>query len=156
MYTEKTHIHFAGIGGIGMSGIATILKKQGYIISGCDLDINQQSVRLLRALGCTVHQGNNTPSCIDQSVNVLVYSSAINLNHPEIVAAHALGIPTIPRALMLAELMRTKYSIAVAGSHGKTTTTSIISHLLIEAGWDPTVIIGGHLKSISNNARIGD
>jgi UDP-N-acetylmuramate--alanine ligase len=155
MYNKKSHIHFVGIGGIGMSGIATILKQQGYTISGCDADVCQQSITNLKSIGCIVHQGNNTPACNDPSIDILVYSSAIHSNNPEILAAQARGIPTIPRALMLSELMRTKYSIAIAGAHGKTTTTSLISHILIEAQMDPPVIIGGHLKSISNNARIG-
>lgn len=154
-YKKMPHIHFVGIGGIGMSGIATILKHQGYMISGCDLDMDQASIKQLRALGCTVHQSNNTPGCHDDSIDILVYSSAVKQNNPEIVAAQQRGIPTIPRALMLAELMRTKHSIAIAGAHGKTTTTSLISHILIEANMDPTVIIGGHLKNISTNARLG-
>jgi UDP-N-acetylmuramate--alanine ligase len=155
MYNKKSHIHFVGIGGIGMSGIATILKQQGYTISGCDNDICQQSVYNLKNIGCTVHQGNNAAACHDPSIDILVYSSAIHGDNPEIMAAQARGIPTIPRALMLAELMRNKYSIAIAGAHGKTTTTSLISHILMEAQMDPTVIIGGHLTSISNNARMG-
>ncbi|HEV2601696.1 MAG TPA: UDP-N-acetylmuramate--L-alanine ligase [Candidatus Babeliales bacterium] len=156
MYKNKIHLHFVGIGGIGMSGIATILRHQGYIISGCDLNLDQQSVKNLINLGCTVFQGNNTESCHDTSIGVMVYSSAIQSSNPEIIAAQQRGIPTIPRALMLAELMRTKYSIAIGGSHGKTTTTSLISHILIAAEMDPTVIIGGHLKSISSNARFGE
>jgi len=155
VYKKKAHIHFVGIGGIGMSGIAKILKFQGYEISGCDVDLSQKSVKDLVSIGCTVHKGNNTPACHDKSIDILVYSSAIKLDNPEILAAQKRGIPTISRALMLAELMRTKYSIAIAGSHGKTTTTSILSHILIEAGVDPTVIIGGHLKNISTNARLG-
>ncbi len=155
MYKKKNHIHFIGIGGIGMSGIATILKSQGYIISGCDLDLEQKNIHDLISLGCTVYQGNNTEECQNPSIDILVYSSAIQKNNQEILAAQKRGIPTIPRALMLAELMRTKYSIAIAGSHGKTTTTSMISHILIEAQTDPTVIIGGHLKNISTNARFG-
>jgi len=149
MYTKnkKTHIHFVGIGGIGMSGIATILKHQGYIISGCDLELEQPSVKNLQKLGCTIFSGNNTNECADKSIDILVYSSAIEADNAEILAAQKNSIPTIPRALMLAELMRTKYSIAIAGSHGKTTTTSLISHILIEAKMDPTVIIGGHLKN---------
>lgn len=154
-YKKTPHIHFVGIGGIGMSGIAIILHHLGYRVSGCDLDTNQPSIQKLQALGCMVYQGNNTPLCHDQSIDILVYSSAILANNPEIVAAQERGIPTIPRALMLAELMRTKHSIAVAGSHGKTTTTSLISHILIEANMDPTVIIGGHLQNISTNARLG-
>src|SRR3990172_10239046 len=152
---KKGHVHFVGIGGIGMSGIAKILKYQGYTISGCDQDLHQQSVVDLQEIGCMVYKGNNTPQCHDDSIDVLVYSSAIRQNNPELVAAQQRGIPTIARALMLAELMRTKYSIAIAGAHGKTTTTSLISHILIEAQMDPTVIIGGHLKNISTNARFG-
>lgn len=155
MYNKKTHIHFVGIGGIGMSGIATILRQQGYTISGCDADINQKSIDNLNAIGCIISQGNNAPACHDPSIDILVYSSAIKADNPELLAAQARGIPTIPRALMLAELMRTKYSIAIAGMHGKTTTTSLIAHILMEANLDPTVIIGGHLQSISNNARMG-
>lgn len=155
MYHKKAHIHFVGIGGIGMSGIATILKYQGYTISGCDLDHDQQSVKNLKNLGCMVFHGNNTLDCRDQNIDILVYSSAIQGHDPEIVSAQQRGIPTISRALMLAELMRTKYSIAIAGSHGKTTTTSLISHILMEAKLDPTIVIGGHLKNISTNARFG-
>jgi len=133
MYKKKVCIHFVGIGGIGMSGIATILRYQGYEISGCDLDLDQQSILNLRAIGCKVYQGNNTPLCKSKQIDILVYSSAINTQSSEIISAQKRGIPTIPRALMLAELMRTKYSIAIGGSHGKTTTTSLISHILIEA-----------------------
>ncbi len=155
MYNKKAHIHFVGIGGIGMSGIAKILKYQGYTISGCDQDMHQQSIYDLKAIGCNIYEGNNTPHCNDVTINILVYSSAINRHNPEILAAQQRGIPTIGRALMLAELMRTKYSIAIAGAHGKTTTTSLISHILIEAHKDPTVIIGGHLKNIATNANLG-
>jgi len=152
---KKTHIHLVGIGGIGMSGIATILHAQGYIISGCDIDLDQSSVKNLLSLGCAIYQGNNTVQCRNPTIDILVYSSALQENNPEIMQAQKRGIPTIGRALMLAELMRTKYSIAIAGSHGKTTTTSLISHILIEAQLDPTVIIGGHLKTISHTARLG-
>ncbi len=155
MYHKKIHIHFVGIGGIGMSGIAKILKNQGYNISGCDLDIEQRSIKELKKIGCEIIYGHNTQLCNDSSIDILVYSSAIKLSNPEIISAQQRGIPTIPRALMLAELMRTKYSIAIAGAHGKTTTTSMISHILIEAQMDPTVIIGGHLKNISENAQFG-
>lgn len=156
MYRKKGHIHFVGIGGIGMSGIATILKHQGYTISGCDADLAQPSISLLTQIGCTVYHGNNTPECHDSSIDILVYSTAIAAKNPEIIAAQDRGIPTIPRALMLAELMRTKYSVAIAGAHGKTTTTSLISHILMEAQMDPTIIIGGHLKNLSTNARMGE
>ncbi len=156
MYHRKAHIHFVGIGGIGMSGIATILHGQGYTISGCDRDLDQPSIQLLKGLGCTVYHGNNRTECHDTRIDILVYSSAIQQDNPEIIAAQQRGIPTIPRALMLAELMRTKYSVAIAGSHGKTTTTSLIAHILLESKLDPTIIIGGHLKTISTNARIGN
>ncbi len=152
---KKAHIHFLGIGGIGMSGIAKILHYQGYSISGCDSDLEQKSIEDLKQCGCTIYQGNDTPACHDPSIDILVYSSALKADNPEIIAAQQRGIPTIPRAVMLAEIMRTKYSIAIAGAHGKTTTTSLISHVLIEAACDPTVIIGGHLKNISANARLG-
>ena len=155
MYNNSAHIHFMGIGGIGMSGIAHILKNQGYTISGCDMDLDQISIKNLKALGCTIFEGNNTPACKTAKPDILVYSSAIRAHNPEIIAAQEAGIPTIPRALMLAELMRTKFSIAIAGAHGKTTTTSLIAHILIEAAMDPTVIIGGHLKNIASNARTG-
>lgn len=155
MYSKKAHIHFVGIGGIGMSGIAKILKYQGYHVSGCDLDIEQRSIKELTDLGCSISHGHNTQLCNDTSIDIVVYSSAVKLNNPEIVSAQQRGVPTIPRALMLAELMRTKYSIAIAGSHGKTTTTSMIAHILIEAQMDPTVIVGGHIKNISENAKFG-
>lgn len=155
MYKKKAHIHFIGIGGIGMSGIAKILRHQGYIVSGCDKNINQKSITELSLLGCAIYAGNNTVHCHDGTIDIIVYSSAISVSDNEIISAQNRGIPTIQRALMLAELMRTKYSIAIAGSHGKTTTSSLISHILIEANFDPTVIIGGHLINISTNARIG-
>jgi UDP-N-acetylmuramate--alanine ligase len=156
MYRKKSHIHFVGIGGIGMSGIAKILTYQGHTISGCDVDLDQQSIRELIKLGCTISSEHNSKLCNDNSIDILVYSTMIQPNSPEILYAQQRGIPTIPRALMLAELMRTKHGIAIAGSHGKTTTTSMISHILIEAGLNPTVIIGGHLKNINTNAQFGD
>ena len=152
---NKGHIHFIGIGGIGMSGIAKILKYQGYRISGCDADLEQKSIKELQLLGCAIFQGNNTEHCQDKTIDTVVYSSAIKFSNPELIAAQNRGIPTIGRALMLAELMRTKYSIAISGSHGKTTTTSLTSHILIEAKKDPTVIVGGHLQNLSTNAHFG-
>ena len=152
---KKGHIHFVGIGGIGMSGIAKIVSAQGYTVSGCDLDHSQKSVVDLKKMGCTIHQGNDTPACDDLSIDVLVYSTAIRETSHEIKKAQERGIPTIPRALMLSEIMRTKFSIAVTGAHGKTTVTSLISHILMEAHQDPTVIIGGHLTNISSNAQLG-
>lgn len=155
MYKKKGHIHFMGIGGIGMSGIAKILKNQGYTVSGCDLDHHQKSIFQLKELGCPITNAHNSELCQDDTIDILVYSSAISKTHPEILHAQQRGIPVIPRALMLAELMRTKFSIAVAGAHGKTTTTSMISHILMHAQLEPTVIIGGHLKNISTNAQLG-
>jgi len=152
MYKKK-HIHFMGIGGIGMSGIAEILHKRGYIVSGCDVSENSKTVNHLTSIGCTIHHGHSDKHVNDS--DVIVYSSAIGHDSPEIVAAKQKGIPVIPRAIMLAELMRTKHSIAISGSHGKTTTTSMISHIFIEAGLDPTVIIGGILKNTSQNATLG-
>lgn len=150
---KKQHIHFIGIGGIGMSGIAEILKLQGYIISGCDKDLNSKIINHLKEIGCIIHKNHSADHIKD--IDVLVYSTAINKQNVEITAALKKGIPVIPRAIMLSELMRMKHGIAVAGSHGKTTTTSIISHILLEAKKDPTIIIGGILKSISRNAKLG-
>lgn len=156
MYRKKAHVHFVGIGGIGMSGIAKILASQGYTISGCDVTRDKDTIKDLEQLGCTIFKGNNVAGCHDTGIDIVVFSSAIKPDNPELIAAQKRGIPTIPRAVMLAELMRTKYSIAIGGSHGKTTTTSLISHILLEAGKDPTVIIGGHLKTISTNAHLGN
>jgi len=160
MLTKKSHIHFVGIGGIGMSGIVTILKQSGHIISGCDPDTEQDTVTQLRHLGCKVYKGNNAAECTDTTIDILVYipmyATTIPAVTAEITRAQARGIPTISRAHMLGELMRTKYSIAISGSHGKTTTTSLISHILIAADMDPTVVIGGQLKNIGSNARTGN
>lgn len=159
MYKKKSHIHFIGIGGIGMSGIALILKQQGYTISGCDPDITQDTITQLKNVGCSIYHGNNSAACNDQSIDILVYipmyATTIPAVTAEIARAQERGIPTVSRAQMLAELMRTKYSIAITGSHGKTTTSALISHILIEAEMDPTVVIGGQLKNISSQARMG-
>ncbi|MCK4650544.1 UDP-N-acetylmuramate--L-alanine ligase [Candidatus Babeliales bacterium] len=154
MYKKRKHIHFMGIGGIGMSGIAEILKLQGYTVSGCDSSSQSKILTHLKKIGCTIYDKHNKNHI--NNTDVLVYSSAINKQNEEIYAALEKGIPVIPRAIMLAELMRMKYSIAVAGAHGKTTTTSIISHILIKANFDPTIIIGGILKNISSNVKLGD
>ena len=143
-----------GIGGIGMSGIAQILKQQGYTVSGCDESKDSKVLSHLKEIGCQIFHKHNPDHIKD--VDVLVYSSAVNKQNPEILAAFEKDIPIIPRAIMLAELMRMKYGIAVAGAHGKTTTTSIISHILNEANLDPTIIIGGVLKNISSNAKLGE
>ncbi len=153
MYKKREHIHFMGIGGIGMSGIAEILKLQGYTISGCDEANSSKTLTHLQSIGCLIQQGHHAEHM--QPADVLVYSSAVNKQSPEVLAALEKGIPVISRALMLAELMRTKFSIAVSGAHGKTTTTSLISHILIANNYNPTVIIGGILKNIANNAQLG-
>ena len=153
MYKKNKHIHFMGIGGIGMSGIAQVLKQQGYKVSGCDTSENTNILEYLKLIGCPIYNEHNEKHILD--ADVLVYSSAINQKNPEIQAAIKKGVPVIPRAIMLAELMRMKHGIAIAGAHGKTTTTSIISHILIEAQLDPTVIIGGVLKNISAHAKLG-
>jgi UDP-N-acetylmuramate--alanine ligase len=153
MYKKREHVHFMGIGGIGMSGIAEILQLRGYTVSGCDLGGSSKTLDHLRSIGCIIYQGHDVAHIHD--ANVLVYSSAVKQDSPEIQAALEKGIPVIPRALMLGELMRTKYSVAVSGAHGKTTTTSLISHIMIEADRQPSVIIGGVLKNIANNAKIG-
>jgi UDP-N-acetylmuramate--alanine ligase len=154
MYKKKLHLHFMGIGGIGMSGIAEILKLQGYTVSGCDTSAKQSTIiDHLEQIGCTIDCCHNT--CHITNTDVLITSSAVNKKNPEILAALEKGIPVIPRAIMLAELMRTKYSIAVSGSHGKTTTTSLISHIMIEAQKNPTVIVGGILKNIASSTKLG-
>jgi len=153
MYKKREHVHFMGIGGIGMSGIAEILKLRGYTVSGCDLGGSSSTLKHLSSIGCIIHQGHDVSHIRD--ADVLVYSSAVKHDAPEICVAMEKGIPVIPRALMLGELMRTKYSVAVSGAHGKTTTTSLISHIMIEAERHPTVIVGGILKNISNNAQLG-
>lgn len=155
MYRKNLHIHFMGIGGIGMSGIAIVLKQQGYIVSGCDADLDQTSIRLLRELGCTVTQGHFSPACQDTSINMLVYSAAVRQDHPELAFAHARAIPVVSRAQLLAELMRRKMSIAVAGAHGKTTTSALISHILVQAQFQPTCIVGGHCKNFDTSAWAG-
>ncbi len=142
-----------GIGGIGMSGIAEILKLRGYTVSGCDLGHGGKTLEHLAAIGCTIYQGHDIAHV--HTADVLVYSSAVKQTDTEVVVAMAKGIPVIQRALMLGELMRTKYSVAISGAHGKTTTTSLLAHIMIEAGRMPTVVVGGVLKNIANNAQMG-
>jgi len=152
MYQKKYHIHFVGIGGIGMSGIAELLLNLGYKVSGSDTASTEITDRL-KGLGGTVYKGHHGSRI--EGADVVVISSAINPDNPEVLAATQASVPVIPRAEMLAELMRLKYSIAVAGAHGKTTTTSLIASILAEGGLDPTVVIGGKLKSIGSNALLG-
>lgn len=152
MYQKQYHIHFVGIGGIGMSGIAELLLNLGYTVSGSDLAASDIT-RRLEALGGKVYQGHD-PGWVE-GADVVVVSSAIDPENPEVRAALEAAVPVIPQAEMLAELMRLKYSVAVAGAHGKTTTTSIVASVLAKGGLDPTVVIGGKLKSIDANAVLG-
>jgi UDP-N-acetylmuramate--alanine ligase len=145
-------IHFVGIGGIGMSGIAEVLLNLGYHVTGSDLK-ESDTTRRLREMGIRVHIGHRGEN-ID-SAHVVVVSSAVSNDNPEVKAAQGLSVPVIPRAEMLAELGRLKYGILVAGAHGKTTTTSLISTVLGSGGFDPTIIIGGKLKAIGSNAKLG-
>ncbi len=152
MYRKHYHIFFVGIGGIGMSGIAELLINLGYRVSGSDVAESDVTQRL-KELGGTIYAGHHADHI--QGVDVVVTSSAIRPDNPEVKAALAASIPVIPRAEMLAELMRLKYSIAVAGAHGKTSTTSMLAAVLDKGGLDPTVVIGGKLKSIGTNALLG-
>lgn len=152
MYQKKYHIHFVGIGGIGMSGIAELLINLGYTVSGSDIKRTDITDRL-SDIGGAIYESHAAINI--EGSDVVVISSAVKSSNPEVIAAREAGIPVIPRAEMLAELMRLKYSIAVAGAHGKTTTTSMIASILARAGLDPTVVIGGKLKSIGVNALLG-
>lgn len=153
MYKKQKHIHFIGIGGIGMSGIAEILCLQGHRISGCDTGTGSKILNHLEKIGCSLNHSHSVDHI--ETADILVYSSAITPTNPELLAALKKGIPVIPRGIMLAELMRTKYGIVIAGAHGKTTTTSMIAHVLIEAHLDPTVIVGGILKNLSSHIKLG-
>lgn len=152
MYLKKYHIHFVGIGGIGMSGIAELLLNLGYQVSGSDLKLSDITKRLQDS-GGTVFEGHVADQI--SGADVVVVSSAIDDTNPEVKAALNQSVPVIPRAEMLAELMRLKYSIAIAGAHGKTSTTSLVASVLAAGGLDPTVVIGGKLKSIGSNAVLG-
>lgn len=153
MYSKGLTIHFVGIGGIGMSGIAELLLNLGYAITGSDLRRSEATDRLER-LGARIAIGHDAAN-VPPEGHVVVVSSAVRPGNPEVVEAHRRKIPVIPRAEMLAELMRMKYGIAVAGTHGKTTTTSMVATVLAAAGWDPTAVVGGKLKSLGTNARLG-
>src|ERR1700689_134666 len=146
------HVHFVGIGGIGMSGLAEILRTLDFEVSGSDLKPNENT-RRLGTLGVRTFAGHATENLT--GADVVVYSSAIDPQNPEIARARALEIPIIPRAEMLAELMRTRYAVTIAGSHGKTTTTSLVPPVLRAAGLDPTVVVGGKVNALGSNARLG-
>jgi len=146
------HVHFIGVGGIGMSGLAEILRTLEFDVSGSDLR-EGENTRALARLGVRIDVGHLAGNV--EQADVVVYSSAIDNQNPEIVRARELGVPVISRAEMLAELMRVKYAIAIAGSHGKTTTTSLVATILREAGFDPTVVVGGRMAALGSNARLG-
>ena len=153
MLGKTRRIHFVGIGGIGMSGIAELLANLGFDVSGSDARRSDTTDRLKTKFGVKVYEGHQPAHVGD--AEVVVFSSAVRASNPEIVEASRRGIPVIPRAEMLAELMRLRFSIAVAGSHGKTTTTSMIAVVLERAGVDPTAVIGGRLSAFGSNARLG-
>ena len=152
MKHKISHIHFIGIGGSGMSGIAEVLLNQGYVVSGSDIADNAVT-RRLAALGARVVQGHAADNIA--GADAVVTSTAVSADNPEVVRARERQIPIVPRAQMLAELMRIKQGVAVAGTHGKTTTTSLIASCLAEGGLDPTFVIGGRLNSAGANARLG-
>src|SRR5690242_2482265 len=152
MFAKIQRVHFVGIGGIGMSGIAEVLLNLGYKISGSDLKRSPVTDRL-KSLGATIFEGHQTENVA--GADVVVTSSAINPANPEVVEAGRLHVPVIQRAEMLAELMRLKYGIAIAGMHGKTTTTSMVAAVLAAGGLDPTVVVGGRVDAMGSNARLG-
>src|SRR5215469_10934127 len=153
MFAKIQRIHFVGIGGIGMSGIAEVLLTLGYKVSGSDLKSSPVTDRLAH-LGAIIFEGHRAENIT--GAEVVVTSSAVTRNNPEVAQAHQEHIPVIPRAEMLAELMRLKYGIAVAGMHGKTTTTSMVAAVLAAGGLDPTVVVGGRVNALGSNARLGN
>ncbi len=150
--SRQPKIHFVGIGGIGMSGIAEVLLNLGYVVSGSDLK-ESEITRRLAALGGRIEKGHDPAHVGD--ADVVVISSAVRRENPEVIEARSRKVPVIPRAEMLAELMRLKYGVAIAGTHGKTTTTSMAAHLLAHAGLDPTAVVGGKVNGIGSNAKLG-
>jgi UDP-N-acetylmuramate--alanine ligase len=152
MFKKYQHIHFVGIGGVGMSGIAEVLLTLGYRVTGSDAR-RSETVERLERLGAKVFTGHEAAHV--EGAHVVVYSSAVARDNVEVAIARQRGIPVIPRAEMLAELMRLKYGIAIAGTHGKTTTTSMVAAVLGAGGFDPTVVVGGRVHGLGTNARLG-
>jgi len=152
MFAKIQRVHFVGIGGIGMSGIAEVLLNLGYQVSGSDTKLSSVTQRLA-AMGAMIFEGHGTGNIA--GVDVVIISSAITRGNPEVIAAQQQHIPVIQRAEMLAELMRLKYGIAIAGMHGKTTTTSMVAAVLAAGGLDPTVVVGGRVDAMGSNARLG-
>ncbi|MBN8548101.1 MAG: UDP-N-acetylmuramate--L-alanine ligase [Deltaproteobacteria bacterium] len=153
MYNPKLHFHFTGIGGSGMSGIAEILLNLGFRVSGSDVKISPTCERLQK-LGASILPGHSAEN-VPEGISLLVYSSAVARDNPELLEAKRRGLPVIPRAAVLAELMRLKYGVAVAGSHGKTTTTSMTAAVMEHGGLDPTIIIGGQVKATGSGGKLG-
>src|SRR5215510_1436817 len=152
MRHKVKRVHFVGIGGSGMSGIAEVLLNLGFQVSGSDLSDSAATGRL-RSLGVRVSRGHDAHNV--EGADVVVVSTAVKPDNPEVGAAHARRVPVVPRALMLAELMRLRQGIAIAGTHGKTTTTSLVASVLAEAGMDPTFVIGGRLEAAGSHAKLG-
>jgi len=150
--SRQPRIHFVGVGGIGMSGIAEVLLNLGYAVSGSDLK-ESEITRRLGSLGGRIYQGHQAAHVAE--ADVVVISSAVKRDNPEVAAARARKVPVIPRAEMLAELMRLKHGVAIAGSHGKTTTTSMAAHVMSFAGLDPTAVVGGKVNAFGSNAKLG-
>src|SRR4051812_13473354 len=154
MFRHVKNVHFIGIGGIGMSGIAEVLCNLGFCVTGSDIRKSKNTDRLEKLLKIGVHEGHAAENVGD--AQVVVYSSAVKEDNPEVVSAKQRGIPVIPRAEMLAELMTLKpYAVAVAGTHGKTSTTSMVATILSHAGLDPTTVVGGVVDRLGSNAKLG-
>ncbi|NTU51792.1 MAG: UDP-N-acetylmuramate--L-alanine ligase, partial [Candidatus Aminicenantes bacterium] len=152
MFGRLKRVHFVGIGGSGMSGIAMVLKNMGFEVSGTDAS-ESDTTRRLAGAGIKVNIGHDAAHVSD--AQAVVYSSAVSSENPELTAARSAGVPVIRRAEMLAELMRMKFSVAISGSHGKTTVTSLIAHVLERGGLDPTTVIGGRVLATGSGARLG-
>src|SRR3954451_3753830 len=153
MFFKPQHVHFVGIGGIGMSGIAEVLLTLGYEVSGSDLKLSPITERLVK-MGATVYPGHRAENVA--GAKAVVVTSALDSANPEVTEARRLQIPVIPRGELLAELMRLKFGIAIAGSHGKTTTTSMVASIMNAGGLDPTIVVGGRVAAMGgSNARVG-